>query len=703
MSPTRRNFARARVTFVRGELDDESIGVLTGSGFEIAPVDGWRETFERAEPAIEFAEVGGTPGEPPVPTVVLLGRAHMLEALDDDRIRLRHLQRRHVGVVAKIPEGEMPLSEVRARAVLDEIFWPCRPAALRRAMRNAAERVRLEIEKAELRRELGRRTRQLRELNDVGGILAAERDLPRLMDSILRKARVLTGADAGAIYLVDTLRRDQLHFISAQNDSIVVPFRSASLPLDSQTIPGYCAFLRQSINIDDAYALPVTAPFSFDPADDAAVGYRTKSVLVVPIMDHDRNVIGVLELINRKVDGERIMLAPLREVETDVIGFDAESESFMASFALQAAVAISHALSISRLRERLDTFVKTAAAAIEAREPERPGHSTRVRQLADALARAVDEAGFGPFAATRFDDDQRRGLGYAAMLHDLGKISVPEAVLTKSRKLLPDTLRDIRRRIALRLRDREIERLRDELPDPGGPDSVERLARLEAAGANERETMEALLRDVIVANEVGAVQPDTLNGLRERGALTWRDDDGAERPLLESHELAALADDGPLNPAERTAYQAHVQQSVDMVSVVDWPRQFGDVARTVALHHEYLDGSGYPQGVTAPQIPLAARILTIANVFDNLVGPGRRSTAKVSFDAAVSRITAEAERGRLDPHLVRLFVENRCYEPAYRKVHERSLATESMEADLHRDLDAPLDDPDLTRLGGRRG
>src|SRR5216117_1292802 len=303
----------------------------------------------------------------------------------------------------------------------------------------AAERARLE--------------RDLSELNTIGIRLSSESNPRFLIETILSKAREITGSDAGSLYITEERGESPyLRFALAQNDSVAVPFRTATIPLTDESIAGYVALTGRLINLADAYAPPADAPFTINRWFDEQSGYRTKSMLVVPMRTPQGQTLGALQLINCKPEW-RGRLAGADDVERHVRPYGPRHEKLASSLASQAAVAIHNRRLYLSIRDLFEGFVKASVTAIEARDPTTSGHSFRVADLTVALASIVDRSDSGPYRDVRFGDDELMELRYASLLHDFGKVGVREHVLVKAKKLYPADFDRIRHRVELLKRD----------------------------------------------------------------------------------------------------------------------------------------------------------------------------------------------------------------------------------------------------------
>jgi len=505
------------------------------------------------------------------------------------------------------------------------------------------------------RRELLTRQGEIRALIDVGVALAAETDLGRLLETILTRARTLTSADAGSLYLVEAGETGPtLRFARAENDSVRFDFAATVLPLDPSSIAGFVAERGEVVNLPDVRELPPEVPYRFDPGFDERYGYRTRSVLAVPMITPDGRTIGVLQLINRKrrVIPDGAITAFIR---TEIVPFDAGNADIARSLAAQAAVAVENRRLTESIRTLLEGFVEASVTAIEQRDPATSGHSHRVARLTCALAEAAGRAETGAYASWRPAPGEMRELRYAAVLHDFGKVGVREEVLVKARKLSPAAFAVLRVRfdLAALAAAAEIweEAARGRLPAAQAP----------AAITTRRRALEKAWEIVERSNAPTVLEKDVREELEALGGMTFPMH-GEAMPLLEASELASLAiPRGSLSPAERTEIESHVTQTHRFLAKIPWTRDLARVPEWAHAHHEKLDGSGYPRRLVAEAIPPQVRMLTICDIFDALAARDRPYKRAVEPERALDILAAEAARGTLDAELLRIFVEAGVY------------------------------------------
>ncbi len=565
----------------------------------------------------------------------------------------------------------------------DLLLRPVTPVRLQRKLERAIEAVHSRRVIRQLESAISRKGDELSELNKIGVALSAQRDINQLLNLILLKSREITGADAGSLYLVERAKErgngngDRLRFKLAQNDTVVVPFEESTMPLDDTSIAGYVARTRRVVNVPDAYRLPEGSPYRVSRSFDEKSGYRTKSMLVVPMCDHDNQVIGAVQLINKKRD-PRAVLQPVSLVEEEVIPFTTVDEELAGSLASQAAVAFENAKLIQDIKDLFESFVKAAVTAIEQRDPTTSGHSERVAVLTVGLAERVDAAAGGPLAGVHFSRDQLRELRYAGLLHDFGKVGVREKILVKGKKLYSGQLNAIRQRFAYVDKALETEHLRRTLEAirAGGPTEGQ-LEALDSEYAERRREADRILQAVLQANEPTVVEEDNFRALMSlptRPLDDWEAEqqlsleEWARGPYLSSSELAKLSiRKGSLSPEEREEIESHVQHTYDFLETIPWTGEFELIPKIAYAHHEKLDGSGYPRRLTAENIPIQSRMMTIADIYDALVAIDRPYKRAVSGERALAILDEEAKAGKLDSELLRVFLEARIFElPGFR-------------------------------------
>jgi HD-GYP domain-containing protein (c-di-GMP phosphodiesterase class II) len=510
---------------------------------------------------------------------------------------------------------------------------------------------------------------RLEKLNDIGTSLSAERDINKLLELILAKCREITAADAGSLYLVERGKEqegaadDQLRFKLTQNDSVLAAFEEFTMPLNELSIAGYVAVSGQPLNVADAYHLPSGSTFQISRTFDEKSGYRTKSMLVVPMRDHHEKVIGVVQLINKKRDAKAV-LRPVALVDETVIPFTSVDEELVTSLASQAAVALENTRLIADIRNLFDSFVRAAVTAIESRDPTTSGHSGRVAVLTVGLAEHVDAQDRGRFKDLHFTRDHLQEIRYASLLHDFGKVGVREKVLIKGKKLYVGEMLVLRQRFAYIKRTLEAEHLRAKLDQVlAGRASPELLAQMDRAYDERQHEIDALMRMITQANEPTILEEESFRALMDLPNRSFSDMDGNQLPFLTPNEVQALSiRRGSLSEKERREIESHVTHTYRFLSEIPWTGEYRRVPEIAYAHHEKLDGTGYPRKLPAADIPIQSKMMTICDIFDALVAWDRPYKKSVPVERALHILGDEAASGKLDKDLLGIFVEAKIYE-----------------------------------------
>jgi HD-GYP domain-containing protein (c-di-GMP phosphodiesterase class II) len=516
---------------------------------------------------------------------------------------------------------------------------------------------------------VARKSQELQELNKIGVALSAQRDIDKLFEMILSKSREITAADAGSLYLVergkedDKATDDHMTFKLSQNDTVSYPFEEFTMPLNDKSVAGYVALTGQIVNVADAYQPPPGSPFKQSRAFDEKSGYRTKSLLVVPMRDHKDEVIGVVQLINKKRDPKTV-LRPVSLVEETVIPFTSVDEELVRSLASQAAVALENTRLIQDIRNLFDSFVRASVFAIESRDPTTSGHSERVAKLTVGIAEKLDALENGPFKDIRFNKDQLQEIRYASLLHDFGKVGVREKVLIKGKKLYIGEMLLLRQRFGYIKRSLEAEHLRAKLDQmTGGKATPELLAQMDAEYGERQSDIDQTLKMVLQANEPTVLEEECFRALMDLPNRTFVDLDGNRQPFLTPNEASALSiRRGSLSEKERREIESHVTHTFRFLSQIPWTNEFKKVPEFAYAHHEKMDGTGYPRKLSATEIPIQSRMMTISDIFDALVAWDRPYKKSVPVEKALWILEDEAKGGKLDRQVLDVFINAKVYE-----------------------------------------
>jgi len=499
---------------------------------------------------------------------------------------------------------------------------------------------------------------------EIGRALASEKNLDALLGLILGSARELTNADGASIYTRDP--DGELYFRLWQNASNPANAGIEKRRVGPDSLAGYVARSGVGTMVEDAYAIPADAPYRFSPAYDRISGYHTRSMLTLPLTNKADEVLGVLQLINRK-DNPEILLRTEADVAAHVRAFTDVDRQVALALAGQAGVALENGQLYAAIEHLFDGFIKASVRAIEARDPTTAGHSFRVAEFTENLAVAVDRADAPALRAIHFSREQLREIRYASLLHDVGKIGVREHVLVKAKKLHPHQLDMLRQRFkyaGVSVVWEAYRGLLDELEQRGLTVEEFRARRreIERRIEGERGKLNEFLAVVLCANEPTVLHADITEGLQKVAAHRFIDADGSTVPLIHEFEFADLSlPKGSLSSAERVQIESHVSHSYEFLKLIPWTRDLSQLPHIAYAHHEKLDGSGYPRRLTSDAIPVQSRMLTIADIYDALTAPDRPYKQAVSTDRALDILQAEARAAKIDATLLGVFIESGSY------------------------------------------
>lgn len=501
-------------------------------------------------------------------------------------------------------------------------------------------------------------TSQINRLSQIGIALSAEHDLHRLLEMIVDEARLFTMADAGTLYIVEN---SHLKFEIMQNDTFKTRMGGTSgneitmpvVPLSKANVSAYVALTGETVNIPDVYVaqgFDFTGPRQYDHA----TGYRSKSMLVVPMTNQDNEIIGVLQLLNAK-----------DPKSGEIIPFGDEFVALTKSLASQAAVAITNAKLLRDMEYLFDSFVKVMATAIDERSPYTGGHIKRVAALGVMICEVINNIDEGRFADVHFSKNQLKEMTIAGWMHDIGKITTPVHVVDKSTKLetIIDRLEMVRNRFEMiegvyrcEWLERKVEMMKSGMPE------VEIAA--EEAIAEERK---AKLRDdmeFIAASNKGSefMDDSKVSRIKEIGSRIYLAN-GVEKRYLTEDEVANLCiRKGTLLPSELKIMRDHIVLTIKMLEKIPFTKNLAHVTQFAGAHHECLDGSGYPKGLKAEQIPLEGRILMFADIYEALTATDRPYKKPMPIEMALNILKMDVEKGKLDKDLFELFIKENIHE-----------------------------------------
>lgn len=504
----------------------------------------------------------------------------------------------------------------------------------------------------------------IKRLNAIGVALSAEKDHNRLLEMILTSARELTQADAGTLYKVDA-DRQHLRFVIVHNDTLKVYLGGQGQPVEGfapiplvledgspneRMIAAWSVIHKTTARIKDAYS---EAGFDFSGTKkfDAHSGYKSKSFLTVPLLNHEGEAMAALQLLN-KLDSQG-----------QAVEFTAADQELAESLASQAAIALNNRVLIDDLSKLFDSFTQVIANAIDAKSPHTGAHCRRVPDATLMLAEAANGLDFPGLEGFTLTDADRYELTTAAWLHDCGKIVTPNHVMEKATKLesLCDRVNFIADRFTVLQRDLKIALLEEELAAArlGEQLQPERYLLYTTQLKQIQDDLEFLRK----SNTGGEfMRPEDLARIELLSKIQFNDLHGEAQLLLQPDEAANLSiARGTLNPEERAIMEGHMTHTLNMLKQLHFPKHLQRVPEYAGGHHERMDGKGYPRGLTKEQMSIPARIMGIADVFEALTAHERPYKKPMPLSQTLNIMGNMAAEGHLDADLFTLFVYKKVY------------------------------------------
>ncbi|MBL92775.1 MAG: phosphodiesterase [Myxococcales bacterium] len=482
---------------------------------------------------------------------------------------------------------------------------------------------------------LSRRNQKLQALLEIGKELGAEHNLDILLEDIMSQAREVVEAERVSLFLVD--KKENCLYTKIAQDLEASEIR---IPI-GKGIAGQCAETLEPILIKEAYD-----DDRFNADIDKKTGYTTHSILTVPMVDEEGACNGVIQALNKRTGGS----------------FDHDDQELLLALGGQAAVAVDNAKLHGDIEQLLEGFIRASVYAIEARDPTTSGHSERVALLTTGLAEAVNRCPPKSLKAVSFSKDQLRELRYAALLHDFGKVGVREPVLIKAKKLYPEQFEVLKYRFAYAKKEREAQfwmRRCHLLEENLAVEQLkQQLMALEAQFEQGQKELDGFWAFIEKCNEPTVLESGGFEKLQAISEVKVDMPHQHSCALLHKDEMDCLSiPRGSLNQEERVEIESHVTHTFHFLRRIPWTNSLKDVPEIAFTHHEKLDGSGYPRGVPAEEIPVQARMMTIADIYDALTAMDRPYKKAMPHGRALDILGMEAKAGKIDPILLDVFIE----------------------------------------------
>ena len=512
--------------------------------------------------------------------------------------------------------------------------------------------------------------KQISNLSNIGLALSKEKDMSKLLEMILLEAKRIANSDGGTLYMMtdderlrfEIMMTDSLDFHMGGTSGKDIPFYPIKLYKDDgkpneSMIAAFVALTGQTVNIKDAYEAK-GFDFSGTKMFDEKTGYRSKSFLTVPLKNHEDEIIGVLQLLN----------AQSSEKEK-IISFSKKVQEMVEALASQAAVAITNKNLIRDLENLFESFIKLLASAIDAKSPYTGGHCARVPEITMMLAEAVHNTKSGPFANFKMTEKEMYELKIAAWLHDCGKVATPEFVVDKSTKLetIYDRVQEVETRFVVLHRDAEIKKLNNELKIERNKSlsSDQKQKEINKLNIEFEKTIEQLKIDenFVKESNIGGefMSPDKKDRINEISKYQWQPN-GEMKNFLTENELYNLTiPKGTLTPEERKVINDHIVITIKMLDELPYPKHLKNIPEFAGGHHEKMDGTGYPKGLTKDEMSVQARIMAIADIFEALTARDRPYKKGNTLSQAMRILGFMRDDAHIDADLYNIFVEQKVY------------------------------------------
>ncbi len=534
----------------------------------------------------------------------------------------------------------------------------------------------------------GRRVgeKMIHRLVNLGIALSSERDINRLLEMILLEAKEIYNADGGTFYLVSD-DESSLSFEIIVNDSLNIAmggttgkditFPAIALSKDGKNNLNNVAsavFHKRGIsNIDDAYQ-DKTYDFSGTKAFDENTGYRSKSFLTVPLINNDDDVIGILQLINA------------RDKDNKTISFSQSLQPIIEALTSQAAVSLDNQQLIKAQQQLWNSLIEMLASAIDEKSPYTGGHCQRVPEIVEMLAKAACETNDGIFSEFNLNANEWYELHVAAWLHDCGKIITPEYIVDKATKLesVYNRIHEVRARFEILRRDAEIKYLKKSM---AGDDKVKAEDEFKKT-INRLETEFAFIANANIGGEF--MDDEDIEYLKIIGKQQWTryfnrnlglspaeqqhivNSPYPETPTRE-YLLVDLAQHkvdrynageihnlsikrGTLTAEERLTINAHINDTINMLNTLPFPKKMRRVPEYAGGHHEKMDGTGYPNGLKRDEMSIPARIMAIADIYEALTADDRPYKKAKTISESLRIMSNMAKNQHIDVDIFNLFL-----------------------------------------------
>ena len=486
----------------------------------------------------------------------------------------------------------------------------------------------------------------IKELNKIGIMLAAERDISKLLKIILEESIKITNCDGGSIYVKEFDSEKNIpiiRFKEAVNLSRKIEFKEFTLELNKNSIAGYSAMTGEVLILNDVNNISQNLELHYNNSFDNMINYKTINMLVVPMVNYNNEVVGVMQLINKKKSNID-KLSEVERISEMVEDYEQDEIDVIKSLTAQAGILLERTKLYEEIQELLSSFIQAMVTTIDSRDITTSGHSRRLAGYALGFAEAINRVDYGEYKNVFFTKEEIKELYYAALLHDIGKVGVKEDVLQKRTKISEETLE---------LLEFKFLYFKDKIVNKDNKTDNEKLFL---------DKFDIYLQMVKTVNQKPFLTKEEEDLLRELNNFRFSVD-GKEYNLFKDYEFENLKiKKGNLTENEREEINSHVVYSFNILNDIRWIKDLKKVPIIAGSHHERIDGTGYPRGLKGEEISVQARILGILDIFEALTARDRPYKPAMSVEKAITILEKEVEDNHLDKNLFDIFMKEKIYE-----------------------------------------
>ncbi len=500
---------------------------------------------------------------------------------------------------------------------------------------------------------IGKQGKHIKQLIHIGESLSAKNSLVNIFTLILNEAMDYANADGGTIYIVSNDKKF-LDFKLTYNKSLNLKMGNADAPVTWPSIPLYLksGLANMSYMVSYVYHTKESKTFEnvyeqnlFDNTGtqkfDTRNKYHSQSMAAIPLINHEDEVMGVIQLINAM------------DEEGNVIPFGKDHIEMLNSLASQAAISLSNTRLIESLEELLLQFIKSIGSAIDRKSKYTAGHVKRVATLTEEIARRINEDEDGYFKDVYFNSDQLKELSMAGWMHDVGKIVTPECIMDKSTKLqkIIDRIELIKIRCELlkQVIKKDINKLK--LNGSLTKEKEQELTQI----SNQLDDDISLIENLNYGVE--NLSDENKNEINRMYSFSYISEGKEYKVLSDDEKKNLMISRGTLTDDEFAIMKDHAQVTWEMLSTLQFPKKYENVPVFAAAHHERLDGGGYPHNLSESKIPLQARIIAVADVFEALLAERPYKNGK-KVSEALKIIAFMVQDNKLDKAVVDILIDS---------------------------------------------